>query len=473
MVVVLLALFGMGVTVASQLRLRSELDADLVRRGLEAARLGPPPDRPGPRESGSVPAEYRGLFDPARRVANIREPKFIDRQGHRMRHRPPLDDMFDFEDPGPPTEIVPAVDPEGLQRALRGQPGHRTVTIEGEPVRVYTQPMKRQGEIIGAVQLARELRDLDDLAKSQIWTFAFFLPVAGLAAGGAAVLLANRALKPVAGITRAASEIGGADLSRRLPVVGDDELAELARTFNGMLGRLEGAFSDLGTANQRLGQALESQRRFTADASHELRTPLTRMRLAADVGADPEATPERLRDSLAVTGRATQSMTRLVEQLLTLARVDSGQLPVRTESLDLRIAVAEALDGVPGSERVEASFADRAVMVRADADHVRRIVTNLVENALRHTPADRRISVTVQDQPAPTLEVADEGEGIPPEHVEKVFDRFHRVDTSRTGGGSGLGLAICRDLVRANGGEIQLASRPAMGTRVSVVFPNG
>jgi signal transduction histidine kinase len=378
-------------------------------------------------------------------------------------------------DPGPEARLAeapPPVDPDGLREALAGHAGHRTVAWQDESVRVYSVPIVREGKLVGAVQLAHELRDLDDLARNQIWTLVLFLPLAALAAGGAAVVLANRALRPVAQVTRAASQIGSADLSRRLEVVGDDELAELARTFNAMLGRLEGAFGDLGTANERLARALDAQRRFTADASHELRTPLTRLRLAADAGKDPTADEAKLRDSLAVAARASGSMARLVDQLLTLARVDAGQLPVRRERFDARIAVAEALDGIPGSDRVEATFPDRPVPVDADPDHVRRIVTNLVENALRHTPAPRRVFASLStDGGYLTFEVRDEGEGIPPEHLERVFERFHRVDASRTGGGSGLGLAICRDLVHANGGDIRLQSRPGVGTRALVRLP--
>jgi signal transduction histidine kinase len=349
------------------------------------------------------------------------------------------------------------------------------VQWEGEPIRVFSTPIRdreRGNHIVGVVQIARELRDLDELGRSQVWTLVIFLPLAALAAGGAAIALANRALRPIAQVTRTASEIGGADLSRRLDMVGDDELAEMAGTFNGMLGRLEGAFVDLGTANQRLGNALDAQRRFTADASHELRTPLTRLRLAADVGKDPLADEAKLREALAVAQRASGSMARLVDQLLTLARVDAGQLPVRAERFDLRIGVAEALDGISGSDRVQAHFPDRALIVQADPDHLRRIVTNLIENAMRHTPAPGRVALNVADRGSTiAIEVHDEGEGIPPEHLARVFDRFHRVDVSRTGGGSGLGLAICRDLVHANGGQIRLESRLGQGTQATVTLP--
>jgi signal transduction histidine kinase len=363
------------------------------------------------------------------------------------------------------------VDAEGLRQALKGGEALRTVSYEGESLRVYSVPFVREGEVVGAVQLTRELREVDALMASQLMTLLLALPVAGLAAAGAAVALANRALRPIAIATRTASEIGGADLSRRLEVVGDDEMADLARTFNAMLARLEHAFVDIGTANERLARALESQRRFTADASHELRTPLTRLRLAID-SAVLDGDPERMRDALGIAARSSGQMARLVDQLLTLARVDAGQLPVRRERLDLRIVAAEALDSVTRADRVEAHFPSEAVAVEADPDHVRRIAVNLLENALRHTAEGRSVRLWVRPASGQAeLVVADEGEGIPAEAVGRVFERFFRVDESRTGGGSGLGLAICRDLARANGGDLTLASELGVGTRAVLHLP--
>lgn len=530
-VVSLLGLFGLGVTVVSQYRLRNELDHELERQARHAVEVGPPPQGPRPgRDQGDVPERFRPLYEPARRLADIRQPRFINRDGFALLpHRggpnpggrpnggpngggpnggpvgppngpggPPQGPFGQSGQPGqgpmgpdgpgqggpeqgqpgdpnrPRPVPVPRVDEAGFRTGLAGWEGFHTVKWEGEDVRVFTTPIynPERNRIVGVVQIARELRDIDELGRSQLWTLVLFLPLAAAAAGAAAFALANRALRPIAQVTRTASEIGGADLSRRLEVVGDDELAEMARTFNGMLGRLDGAFADLGTANERLARALDAQRRFTADASHELRTPLTRLRLAADVGKDPLADEEKLRDALAVSQRASGAMARLVDQLLTLARVDAGQLPVRAERFDLRIAVAEALDGIPGSDRVQAHFPDHAVTVQADPDHIRRIVTNLVENALRHTQAPRRVALAVTDAGrAVNIEVHDEGVGIPRDHLPRVFDRFHRVDASRTGTGSGLGLAICRDLVHANGGQIHLESQLGKGTKATVTLP--
>lgn len=516
-VVGLLAFSVFAVTAVSQVRMRTSLDDDLERQGEEGRRIGPPPeqrgpgrgrtgdrmgppDRPDGMEPGrqgepprggpggqggpgdpagmfgnlqgeggpssqenqfegnsEVPPRFRPLYEASRRIADIRRPRFFRTDGVPRRGEPS------------------AVDPGGLKMALRGQRVHRTVRFNGEDVRTYSAPLMRDGKIDGAVQVTRELRDLNDLAADQMWAMLMMLPIAAVAAGGAAVVLVNRSLKPIASLTRATSEIGaGKDLSRRLPVVGEDEFAELAGTVNGMLERLQGAFSELGTANDRLSRALESQRRFTADASHELRTPLTRMRLAAGVAHQPDAKAEELKDALAVSERASTSMTRLVEQLLTLARVDAGQLPARKERLDLRVVVAEALDGSTGSERIQATFPDHPIMWEGDADHLRRVITNLLENALCHTPTTKRIRLIVNvGRQKVHIAVADEGEGIAAEHLPKIFDRFYRVnsDRGRSDGGSGLGLAICRDLVHSMGGELTLESNLGKGTTAHVVLP--
>lgn len=476
-VVVLLSTFGLGIIGFSQVRLRSELDSDLTNQGRDAQRLGPLPGGPPRRQpDDDLPEQFRPLFEPAQRMANIRQPRFFDREGNVLRPGRGQGRPFDGPDQEPPPDQENSPerplnpDPVGQKLAFGGATVIRTVQWEDESLRIYSAPIIRNGETIGVVQTTRQLNEIDALLRSQLITLALMLPVAALVSAAAAVALANRALKPIAAVTRAASEIGSQDLRRRLEVVGDDELAEMSRTFNGMLERLDGAFHDIHAANDQLEKALESQRRFTADASHELRTPLTRMRLAADAVRSGEQDPQRLREALTITERAAGQMTRLVEQLLTLARVDAGQLTVIPERLDLRVVAAEALDEVPGAaDRVIATFANEPVMVTADADHLRRIAVNLLENALRYAGEGAQIWLRVAlEGGRPLLEVRDDGIGIPPEHLPKIFERFHRVDFSRTTTGSGLGLAICRDLTRANGAEIILESQPSVGTRVRV-----
>ncbi|AIE85251.1 sensor histidine kinase [Fimbriimonas ginsengisoli] len=374
-----------------------------------------------------------------------------------------------------PGDAVAPFDEKALDMALtRRAPSFSDVRMNGEPVRVYTRPIVNETGVVGAVQFARELREVDLLWEAQMRTLLVLLPLSVLVAAGGAYAFANRALRPIAKVTQAAAEISRSDLSRRLEVTGDDELAELSHTFNEMLGRLDRSFSELEAAYASLALAYEQQQRFTADASHELRTPLTRLKLATSAALTESKSPEEMREALAAADRAATSMTRLVQQLLTLARSDAGELGLRPEPIDLRVVVAEALEGVAGGRPVESAFSDRALMIRGDAEHLARVVANLVENAVRHTPAEGTVRVeTGRTGDQAVISVRDSGEGISAGHMPHLFERFYRVEAARTrrDGGSGLGLAICKNIVEAHGGRLEIESSPGVGTTARAFFP--
>jgi signal transduction histidine kinase len=201
---------------------------------------------------------------------------------------------------------------------------------------------------------------------------------------------------------------------------------------------------------------------------------LTRLKLATSAALAEKTSPEEMRQALVAADRAATSMTRLVQQLLTLARADAGELGLRPEPVDLRVVVAEALEGLTIGRPVDSAFADRPVMVRGDAEHLGRVVANLVENAARHTPAEGTIRIeTVRSGNEAVVAVRDTGEGISAEHLPHLFERFYRVDAARArrDGGSGLGLAICKNLVEAHGGRLEIESSPGVGTTARAVFP--
>jgi signal transduction histidine kinase len=197
-------------------------------------------------------------------------------------------------------------------------------------------------------------------------------------------------------------------------------------------------------------QVFRSQRQFLADASHEMRTPLTRLKLSLD--QQPA--------NVGAAQHATKSLGRLVDDLTLLANSDAGRLPMRQESIDARVVVSDALQLFDDS-RIEAEFADHAVTVQADADQLMRLARNLLENALRY--ARTKVTVRVKET---GLEIEDDGPGISPGDQERVFDRFVRLDESRTGheGGAGLGLSIVKAIADAHGFEISLKSQPGKGT---------
>ena len=352
-------------------------------------------------------------------------------------------------------------DAAALEAVRAGRVAFSTVRVSGEHVRVFTVPLRREGKLTGAVQLGRPLRDYDRFWHGLLLICAVLLPLALALAALGGVWVTDRALGPVRAMTAAAAELSAADLSRRLVVTGDDELVSLARTFNGMLARLSAAF--------------DRQRRFTADASHELRTPLARIKVTTSLalGGEPDAAEDR--EALRVVDQAAEAMQRLVEQLLVLARADEGQLALRRELVE----IAELLDGAVAS--LAPAVADRVTVlpassleVLADGDSLRRLLVNLLENSVRHTPPGGQVTVAAEAADKTVLiTVTDTGEGIAPEHLPQVGERFYRVDDARCrrDGGAGLGLAIARAIAEAHGGELAVSSELGQGTTVSVRLP--
>ena len=291
------------------------------------------------------------------------------------------------------------------------------------------------------------------------------VPLALLVSAGVAYLLARKALAPVDALRRSAEAITADRLHERLPVPNpDDELGKLAATVNAMIERLERSFAEV--------------RRFTADASHELRTPLTAIRVEAEAALDRVATTEEYRALVGSVLEECGRMARLTDQLLALAREDAGVAhggPVPVDLGGLVGGVAEALRPVVEAKRL-ALVAELAtgVVVCGDPVRLRQVAMNLIDNAAKYTPEGGSIRVTVgRADGRAVFTVADTGEGIPAEHLPRVFDRFYRVDKARSRemGGTGLGLAIAKSVVAAHGGVIELTSAVGVGTTVTVTLP--
>jgi signal transduction histidine kinase len=280
---------------------------------------------------------------------------------------------------------------------------------------------------------------------------------------GVGWVISGRVLAPIDRITNVARDIQATNLSRRIELEGpDDELKRLAETFDGMLGRLDRAFA--------------AQRRFVADASHELRNPLAIVQTNLDVALGPGGENGRIRDAAVVARRATDRMARLVDDLLALARLE---VPSRHhELLDLVELVDECC------EELRAAAADCGVAIETeitpslgvvgDREELERALGNLLENAIRHSPAGARVRLAAQARDGwAVLSVEDSGPGIAPEHQARIFDRFYRVDVGRTreAGGTGLGLAIARQIVESHGGCLRLESEPDRGSRFTIELP--
>jgi heavy metal sensor kinase len=403
---------------------------------------------------------------------NLPPPRMSSMRGHhrRMIH-PPLGIIQRLIEANAPLADRP-LGTRLFTRAVAGETIYTTLTINGMNLRVLSRPLMRQGQIAGVIQAARPLTELHSLVGGLARTLLMLVPLALLAAGLVGAFLTERALRPVRQITVAAEALGAEDLAQRLPVTGGDEFAELASTFNRMIGRLETAFT-------RLEAAFEQQQRFTADASHELRTPLTTIKANTSLALRGQRNRQEYREALVAADRAADIMGRLVQDLLLLARSDSGQLELRRcpvnvmEMLDRALALVRRQ---PQHAPICLDVADPDLQVMGDADHLARLVLNLVENALRHTPPEGLIRVVAQAEGAQVaLIVEDTGEGIPEEHLEHVIERFYRVDAARAraAGGTGLGLAICRSIVEAHQGTLTIHSVVGQGTTVTVLLPCG
>ena len=315
------------------------------------------------------------------------------------------------------------------------------------------------------IKMSLSLEPVDEILRRLSRILFLSIPVALLAASTGGYWLSKRALSPVRKMAMAARSIDSADLSMRLPVpAANDELRLLAGMWNEMLDRLQ--------------NGVERIQRFTSDASHDLRTPLATIRASAEIALRKSREPEVYRDTLERIVRQTDRATTLVEDLLTLARADSGHLDLVLTPVDLRSWLSDACEGLrPLAQdknlELRHSMPSSPVWVNADANALTRVIAILVDNALKNTEAGW-IQVTLETLGCQTiLKVEDTGSGIALGDLPHIFDRFYRGDQARSSvnGGSGLGLAIAKRLVEFHQGTIAVESKPGQGTRFFICLP--
>ena len=357
--------------------------------------------------------------------------------------------------------ILVAVIYIGLAHSLADQPVTRSVR-EGFQLpngAVVVGPPQEQIDEYLVIEKEANQRALNTLRE-----FAFgSLLMLFIASIGVGWSVAGRVLRPIGRITDVARDIQATDLSRRINLNGpDDELKQLADTFDGMLGRIDDAF--------------ESQREFIHEASHELRNPLAVIRTNIDVTlADPDATPDDLRHTAEVVQKSTERMSRLVDDLLVYAR--KGSLSLERERVDAALVVAEAADEFTATAEAQririACETEPDLWVDADRLALRQALANLLANALRVSPPDTTVRVSAGRKPGWIwLGVEDEGPGIASADQDRVFQRFYRGDaTNGEARRSGLGLTIVRQIAEAHGGEVRLVSEPGHGAAFAVWLP--
>ncbi len=351
-----------------------------------------------------------------------------------------------------------------LPYAAEQQPRYRVVEEGGRPFRVLTMRVEDRGQQYD-VLVAGPLDDVFAVTRDLRNLLLTAIPGVLLVACFGGYWLSRRALAPVDGITRDARSISVQNLSKRLAVPHTgDELQRLSETWNDMLERLEAAV-------KRITQ-------FTADASHELRTPIAIIRTTADLALRRERDTTEYRKALCEIALEAERMGRLTEDLLALARADSTAIEMPLAPVDVNGVVAEVIERSEGlaearGVQMVADLSSSAAAATANQAALRRLLLILIDNALKHTPAGGTVRIATRECGGGiSLSVMDSGEGIGPEAIPHIFDRFYRVDSARSGnGGTGLGLSIAQAIAQAHGTKIEVESEPGAGACFRLVLP--
>lgn len=339
-------------------------------------------------------------------------------------------------------------------------------------IRVLTQPITVNGKLIGYLQVGAQMRSIDQ-AKSLLLLTLLIVGSFSVALSAVAVALTvGRALRPLDAVTNAALQITHADdLSRRIPFRGPagDEVGRLVTAFNTTLERLEKLFT--------------AQRRFLADVSHELRTPLTAIRGNVDLlrrMMNGAGGPDVNRESLDAIQSEAERMSRLVGDLLMLAQAESGNLPIARAEVELDTLLLEVYQQarVLAGNKVAVSLGEEdQARAFGDRDKIKQVLLNLVGNAIKYTPPGGQVTLGLSCVNGwARFTVADTGVGIPPEDLAHIFERFYRVDKSRTRAagtpsGAGLGLSIVKWIAQAHGGRLEVSSAVGKGSCFSLWLP--
>lgn len=349
------------------------------------------------------------------------------------------------------------------RRAAVRDAAYFTTDVGGTRTRVLASTAPLRGEQV-LVMIGAGTDISDDAVERVRAALIVGAPLGVLLVGLGAWLLADAALRPVDRMRREANDIGEHDPDRRLAVPATrDEIAALAVTMNRLLDRLH--------------TALERERRFVGDASHELRTPLAILRTELELAGRPGRSPDALRSAIAEASQETERLTSLTEDLLFLARSDDHQTILHLAPIDMGDLLATAVHRGRGRDHqppVELDCPEHLRFV-ADPDRLLQAVENLVNNAVVHTPPHTHVRVIAAqgDDGHLTIQVLDEGPGLPAGFQPRAFDRFHRAEDarSRETGGTGLGLSIVRAIAEAHGGSAVIDNRPEGGACATVVLP--
>lgn len=387
-------------------------------------------------------------------------------------------------DPGTDTGVEVTLEPHELDRVLEGNtltkkvygPGMQRLLVARPILRDHEADPLREGQepsgILGAVTVSAPLTGIHATVAQITQLTLYSGLVASVLAGLLALSLAKTVSRPVQAMTQAAREVVDGNYQSRIHLQPQGELGELVSTFNQAVDQMERT-----VAEQKRLQAL--QRNLVANVSHEFRVPLTSIRGFAEAMQQGFVSADEQQRALSVIIDNTRHLKRLVDDLLELSSLESGQVQLHMEVLDVNSLASLAAGNlqqraVKQGVELHLRHASARLHMRGDKDRLFQVLTNLVENALDHTPAGGEVELKVSGQEKQIMmEVKDTGLGIPPEDLPHIWDRFYKVDKSRNRarGGQGLGLSIVRELVRLHRGEIYVESEPGQGSRFVVVLP--
>jgi two-component system OmpR family sensor kinase len=357
---------------------------------------------------------------------------------------------------------------EAYADALNGKNSYETFLVDGKhPIRVITMPILQEKKLLNLVQVGTSLEAVQETLRNlRIFLFTA-VPSVLVFATLFARFLARRALKPISKIIKTARDIGrGQELSQRIPVFKvQDELGQLALTFNEMMDRLENSFAQM--------------RQFSSDASHELRTPLTVLQGQNELVLSKPRDPKEYQEVIISNLEEIKYMSKVLEDLFVLSRSDENQILLNCKPMNLRDLVEE----VCRHAEVLAEDKDISIVIaflepvkiNGDEVRLRQMIWNILHNGIKYTQPGGELKVSLLEESGfALLSIQDTGIGIPEKDLPSIFDRFYRVDKARSKdeGGSGLGLSICKHIAEAHKGEIEVESKPRVGTRFKIRIPS-
>ena len=328
------------------------------------------------------------------------------------------------------------------------------------PLRTFTLPILGKERISYIIQVSGSLKPMYfELNRLKAALF-IFLPLAILLVITSGVFLTKMALSPVDNMTNAIRQITSKNLHQTVELPeANDEIKRLAKTFNTMLSRLNHAFS--------------SQQQLIQDVSHELKTPLTALKGKQEVALNKKRSPEEYESVLSVNLEEINKMSQLVENLLVLARIENKDSVLKTESINLTDAIEQILSSMkPLADQKKISLhflSNEQLLIEADTNQVNRVISNIIDNAIKYTPGEGKVNIKLSKEDAfAKIVISDTGIGIIKEELPRIFDRFYRIDKSRSCPGFGLGLSITKSIVDAYKGKIEVESFPGKGTTFTV-----